>query len=193
MRLSKIYLIISCVFTLSTHPSSANEFGPALEYYLENEILHWSQSEIITSAIKTQNTNNENITQTQIDIMDISWRNNFGRPDIEPIASVLNNDTANFLREKIEESDDVIREIFIMDENGLNVAASHITSDYWQGDEAKFQKTYGTNVNNVHIGEVEFDDSTQSYLGQISITIVDPTTGKPIGAMTVGIDAESLL
>ena len=28
---------------------------------------------------------------------------------------------------------------------------------------------------------------------QISVTIVDPDTGAPIGALTVGVDAESLL
>jgi hypothetical protein len=37
----------------------------------------------------------------------------------------------------------MITEMFVMDAKGLNVGQSDVTSDYWQGDEAKWQKTYG--------------------------------------------------
>ena len=40
--------------------------------------------------------------------------------------------------------------------------------------------------------EIEFDESTQSYLAQVSVTLSDPSSGAPIGAMTIGLDAESL-
>ncbi len=33
-------------------------------------------------------------------------------------------------------------EVFVMDARGLNVAASDVTSDYWQGDEEKFSETF---------------------------------------------------
>jgi hypothetical protein len=80
-----------------------------------------------------------------------------------------------------------------MDRHGLNVAASAITSDMWQGDEAKFTETYSIGAGAVHFSEVELDESTQRYQAQISVTIVDPSSGEPIGAMTVGVDAEALL
>jgi hypothetical protein len=80
-----------------------------------------------------------------------------------------------------------------MDQHGLNVAASAMTSDMWQGDEAKFTETYSMGAGAVHFSEVELDESTQRYQAQISVTIVDPATGEPIGAMTVGVDAEALL
>ena len=111
----------------------------------------------------------------------------------DPIAPVLNNPVSDALRARIEASMGAMTEVFIMDEHGLNVAASAVTSDMWQGDEAKFQDTYGKGAGSVHIGEVELDESTQRYQGQISVTIVDPDTGAPIGALTVGVDAESLL
>ena len=44
-----------------------------------------------------------------------------------------------------------------------------------------------------HLSEVEFDESTQTYQGQISVTVTDPATGTPIGALTVGVDAEALM
>jgi hypothetical protein len=54
-------------------------------------------------------------------------------------------------------------------------------------------ETYGIGPDAVHFSEVELDESTQRYQAQISLTIVDPATGEPIGAMTVGVDAEALL
>ena len=80
-----------------------------------------------------------------------------------------------------------------MDAQGLNVAASGLTSDYWQGDEAKFTETYGKGAGAVHFGEVEFDESSQTYQAQISVTVTDPATGQPIGAITVGVDAAHLM
>jgi hypothetical protein len=80
-----------------------------------------------------------------------------------------------------------------MDAQGLNVAASGITSDMWQGDEAKFQKTYSVGADASHFGDVELDESSRRYQAQISLTIVDAASGAAIGAVTVGIDAEALM
>ena len=80
-----------------------------------------------------------------------------------------------------------------MDNHGLNVAQSVETSDYWQGDEAKWQKTYGNGSGDIHISEVEFDESTGSYQSQVSMPIKDPATGELIGAITFGINVQSLL
>jgi hypothetical protein len=80
-----------------------------------------------------------------------------------------------------------------MDRHGLNVAASAMTSDMWQGDEAKFTETYSIGAGAVHFSEVELDESTQRYQAQISRHHRRSVLGEPIGAMTVGVDAEALL
>ena len=80
-----------------------------------------------------------------------------------------------------------------MDNRGLNVAQSVETSDYWQGDEAKWQETFGNGSGDIHISEVEFDESTGSYQSQVSMPISDPDTGELIGAITFGINVQSLL
>ena len=89
------------------------------------------------------------------------------------------------------DSGDAITEIFVTDARGLNVAASDLTSDYWQGDEEKHSETYAQGTGGFYISEVELDDSTQRYQAQVSFTLVDPATGQAIGAVTVGVDAES--
>ena len=105
---------------------------------------------------------------------------------------MLNNPTSDFLRRHVEGSDGIMTEVFLMDGRGLNVAASDTTSDYWQGDEEKFSETYGLGAGSIHVSDIEYDDSTQTYQGQVSITIVDPASGEVIGAATVGLNAEML-
>lgn len=174
-------------------PAFADEFTPALQDFLDNQVTAWAQDEEIVNAINAQNERTAGYDQNMIDELDATWRAEVGASVTPTISPVLNNATAEFLRSQVEASGGMITEVFIMDMHGLNVAASDVTSDYWQGDEAKFSETYGRGAGANHIGDVEFDESTQTYQGQISLTIVDPSTGEPIGAMTVGVDAEALL
>ncbi|MEM8755288.1 MAG: hypothetical protein AAGF90_20180, partial [Pseudomonadota bacterium] len=73
---------------------------------------------------------------------------------------------------------------------GLNVGQSAKTSDYWQGDEAKWRETYLVGPDAIHVSDVEEDESTQTFQIQVSLPIVDG--GAPIGAVTVGVDVEHL-
>lgn len=174
-------------------PAMANEFAPAMEAYLDADIRTWSHSGEIVSAIAAQNAAHADLTQTDVEGMDASWRSEIGAGSTPTIDAVLQNAAADFLRDQVEASGGRITEVFIMDNHGLNVAASAMTSDMWQGDEAKFIETYSVGADAVHFSDVELDESTQRYQAQISMTIIDPDSGEPIGAMTIGIDAESLL
>ena len=78
-----------------------------------------------------------------------------------------------------------------MDQVGLNVAVSEPTSDYWQGDEAKWSQTYLAGAGAMHVSDVELDESTQTYQAQVSLTVVD-ASGAPIGAITFGVNVEYL-
>ncbi len=186
-------LVSTVAALLLAVPALADEFTPAFEAYLNDEISGWANGPEIVAAIKAQNAANAGLDQAQIDELDKTWRAEVGNASSALINGVLNNPTADALRAHVEASGGAITEVFVMDEHGLNVAASDVTSDMWQGDEAKFQDTYGKGAGSVHISEVELDESTQRYQGQISLTITDPDTGAPIGAITVGVDAESLL
>jgi hypothetical protein len=173
--------------------AAANDFAPAMEAFLDSEIRGWSQSSEIVSAIAAQNSTNGALDQATIDTMDAAWSAEIGAAATPTIDAVLQSAAADYLRSRVEASGGRITEVFIMDQNGLNVAASGVTSDMWQGDEAKFTETYAAGAEAVHFSDVELDESTQRYQAQISVTVVDPETGQPIGAVTVGVDAESLL
>ncbi len=186
-------LVVTVAICALMSPAFANEYMSAMEAYLETEITAWSNNPVLVAAIKSQNSETASLPQSEIDRLDQTWRAEVGSDSSELINSVLENEAANFLRQRIEEADGAISEIFAMDARGLNVAASNATSDYWQGDEPKFQESYGFGVGSVHYGEIEFDESSQTYQGQISVVIVDPESELPIGAITIGVNAEALL
>lgn len=160
--------------------------------FYETNILAWAMSPIIVDAINAQNEVSADFDPARIDRLDRMWRDEIGAAERPTIDGVLNNQAADFLRRQVASSDGAITEVFIMDAQGLNVAASQVTSDYWQGDEAKHQATYGAGAGAVHFGDIELDESSQQYQGQISMTIVDSDTGQPVGAITVGVNASSL-
>lgn len=187
------HLLLAAGFILSTISASANEYKPAMQAYLESNVNAWAHSTVLLEAIRAQNTRTSGYDQAEIDRLDLVWRAEVGDSSSKMISGVLESKAASFLTVQMGNSDGVISEIFIMDARGLNVAASDVTSDYWQGDEAKFQKTFGAGPNSVHFGDVEFDESSQTYQGQLSIVIVDPDSNAPIGAVTIGLNAEALL
>lgn len=171
---------------------AADDFTPALEAYMTAEIAAWVTDPVLLDAIRAQNAVTGGWDQAMIDTTDQQWQAEVGQSGSALIASVLQNPAADFLRARVAASDGRITEAFVTDGKGLNVAASDATSDYWQGDEAKFQKVF-PDPEGHFISEVEFDESTQRYQAQISLTIADPATGEALGTITIGVDAESLM
>ncbi|MCK0094196.1 hypothetical protein MWU60_01330 [Yoonia sp. F2084L] len=174
-------------------PVHADETQQAMQAFLTDNIVSWASDPTIIAAIEAQNIETSGFDQAKIDELDRLWRGFFGIDDAEIIASVIRTPAADFLRAQVEQSGGAITEAFVMDARGLNVAASLPTSDYWQGDEAKFQQTFLVGETAVHFGDVELDASTQQAQAQVSMTIVNHDTGVAIGALTVGINLNALM
>jgi hypothetical protein len=79
-----------------------------------------------------------------------------------------------------------------MDQNGLNVGQSSITKDFWQGDEAKFQKTFQVSKDAIFIDDPEWDDEAKIWRAQVNFTLTDPSGATPIGAATVELNLTEL-
>ncbi len=183
--------IVTAIALAAALPAGANELEPQMREYASTNVAEWVANPVLVEAIRAQNGTTSGYSQADIDAMDQAWRAEVGTPDSATISPVMNNEASAFLRDIVEAQGGVVTEIFIMDSRGLNVAASDVTSDYWQGDEAKFQETYPKGAGAIHIGDVEFDESSQAYQGQISMTVVDPGSSEVLGAITVGVNAEA--
>lgn len=146
----------------------------------------------LVAAIKAQNGETAGMAEAAILAADKQWRAETSAAAKPTIAKVEANPASAVLKKAKADSKGLIDEAFAMDAKGLNVAMSDVTSDYWQGDEAKWSETFGKGPGARHVSEVDFDESSQSYVVQVSLTVVDPADGKPVGAITFGLNVEAL-
>ena len=161
--------------------------------FAQETVQGWVANDVVVQAIRQQNEKHAGLTQEQIDAMDKQWRAETGAASQPLISGVLANELSKYLADAKAESGGLVTEVFVMDNKGLNVGQSDVTSDFWQGDEAKWQKTYKVGPGALFIDEVEEDESTQTFQSQLSMSIIDPATGEVIGAITVGVDVGALL
>jgi opacity protein-like surface antigen len=177
---------------MSGAPAVAQDHvGPITEYVKAN-IEPWLADPIVVKAINDQNAAHAGLSQADIDELDKKWRAETEASSHPMIDGVLGNALSKFLVEKQAASGGMVTEIFVTDNKGLNVGQSSVTSDYWQGDEAKWEKSFGAGAGAVFVDEVEKDESTQTLQSQVSVAISDPATSQVIGAVTLGIDVGGL-
>jgi hypothetical protein len=172
--------------------ASANEYAPQLQRYLDERVRPFLNDPLIISSIREQNAAHASLTQAEIDTLDLQWRAEARAGGGPLIDASMGRDISRFLIERQAASEGLIAELFIMDDKGLNVGQSEPTSDYWQGDEAKWQKTFLVGPEAVFIDDIDFDDSSGMFLTQVNASIADPDTGEVIGAVTVGVNIEAL-
>ncbi|MEI4470635.1 hypothetical protein [Frigidibacter sp. MR17.24] len=161
----------------------------ALRDALGQWVTPWATDPAILAALRQANASHAALTLDDIAALDTAWAAEMNAPRHPTIDAVIDTPLSDLLRTKLAEAAGAIVEIIVMDDRGLNVAATDTTSDYWQGDEAKFTETFPKGFDAIHFGDVDFDDSTGQLVVQVSITVADPATHEPLGAMTVSFDA----
>lgn len=176
----------------SAAAAEEHEFAAPLSEIAEGLLQEIAQNPIIIAAVIEQNAKTGGYDAARIAELDKQWEAEVGAANRPLIDAALGGKASVALLAAQEAAVGLITELFVMDAKGLNVAQSTITSDYWQGDEDKFILSYGAGVDGVTFGEIEQDESTQAFQSQVSITIVDPANGAPIGAVTAGIDLAML-
>lgn len=186
-------MILGVPMIAPAQQSSVNEheYGAVVLEYAENELQEWINDPVIIYAIKEQNARNKDVSKLKIKRLDKQWIEG-GRYG-PMLLELLDRQASVIARDRRELSNGVVNEIIVMDDIGMNVAISDPTSDFFQGDEAKWLETYLVGPDAVHIGDLEFDDSTQKVQTQVSLTVTDPETGQAIGAVTLGISLEKLV
>ena len=195
MLLGRLLLAAASTVALSGAVAAAEPAKPDIQKLVTpdviKEIRTWIESDIVRISIDTQNKRLSKLDQATIDTLDQQWVKERESEDKPLIAATLSNPLSIYLSRMQGRSLGLYAEIFIMDQNGLNVGQSSITSDFWQGDEAKFQKTYDVAPDAVFIDEPEFDDEMKVWRGQVNFTVTD-TDGKSIGAATVELNLTEL-
>ncbi len=184
--LSKIYYIFAGFLILGVTSAFAAEKAPQKVIDLANSsLVAYGQEPIIVQAVKEENANGK--TLAEIKALDEEWKRTPGVADY--MKALIVSECGKYVN-KIITSKPWIAEIFVMDNQGANVAMTDKTSDYWQGDEAIFIQSFKNSQGTIYISNVEFDDSTQAYVAKVSIPVKDGE--KAIGVITFSIDVNKL-
>lgn len=149
-----------------------------------SEIREWFKKPVVYISIDAQNKRYQSIASSEVDALDKQWRAERKKDDQPLIAAILSNPLSNYLTQIQAASGGLFTEIFVMDAKGLNVGQSAITSDFWQGDEAKYKNTYPKGHNAVFVDEAEFHEKSKTWRAQVNLTL-SSQNGQPIGAVTV--------
>ncbi|HEY7690662.1 MAG TPA: hypothetical protein VH835_18320 [Dongiaceae bacterium] len=164
----------------------------ALKELVASQLRAIAENPLVIDAVAQQNAANSAIAQPEIDKLDQQWRAEVDGQDKALISRVMATELSNYLKQVSDDAGGLYTEIIVMDGKGLNVGQSSVTSDYWQGDEAKWLKTYPVGADAVFVDEIEKDESTQQLQSQVSFSIVDPASHQVIGAITFGVNLDLL-
>lgn len=177
----KVFFLMAYLLTGTT---AYGEKAPDSLASLIPKLKAWGENPTLVQIVKEHN--ETNISLDEISKRDEVWKRTTGVDDF--MEGVLSNSGAIELK-KLEASLPFLFECFLMGNQGENISMTNKTSDYWQGDEAKFQKSFNGGAGQVHVGDVKFDESAQVYQVQISVPVTDGV--KAIGAITIGVDLDA--
>lgn len=185
-KFSYVMICLVLLISFAAAPLMAGEKAPEKAYDLAKGTLAALGSDpVIVKAVLAQNAKGQSLQEIQA--LDQKWMATAGIDDF--MKSLLESECAMRLAD-IQKADPFIVELFVMDNQGANVAMTDKTSDYWQGDEAKFKKSFNGGAGDIFVDVVNFDESSQAYLVQVSVPVQD--AGKVIGAITIGLDVDKI-
>ncbi|MEQ8354782.1 MAG: hypothetical protein RH942_04530 [Kiloniellaceae bacterium] len=158
--------------------------------YIVDEVRGWSNSPVVLMTLEASNTRYAGLDQAAIDALDRQWRAERESEDQPLITAVLSSPLSSYLTKIQARSRGLYTEIFVMDAKGLNAGQSAITSDFWQGDEGKWQKTFQVGPNAIFIDDIEINEDTGTENAQLNLPIVQE--GRVVGAITVEVNVTEL-
>ncbi|ALN19513.1 transporter substrate-binding domain-containing protein [Ectopseudomonas mendocina] len=192
---------------LQQHPDFLNAFNRQVEHcaprgstltdaeahYLRQltaqHLKRWAYHDELLNALRQAATRNTSIER--IRELDRQWQRERLLEEKPLIRRLLQAPASQLLANITRQHQPLFNEIFLSDQSGQLVAISEITSDYWQADEDDFQQAQRLVPGQVHIGNVEYDGSTQSFQSKVSAPIHDPEDGRLLGVLSLGINIET--
>ena len=153
-----------------THAAAVKQAG-----YARVALAHAIASDPeVRKAVAAKNAEGE--TPAAVEGKDREWGSSPARR-----KAFTNGPCADRLR-AMTRDDPLVVEVILMDERGANVCLTRETSDYWQGDEAKWEKTF-VEGHDPFVDEPAFDASSATYAVQLSVPVAQGA--RRIGALTI--------
>ena len=166
---------------LSAQIDAAAGVSDAVKAYVKSTLLPLCGNDVFAAEVAGQNA--KGATPDEIKALDEEWIN--AEEELPMHGEKTGNACAVEIK-KIVQSNPALVEVFVMDDQGANVGQNVLTSDYWQGDEAKFTAVYNQGKGGVWFGAVEYDKSANMEEQQVALPVID-ASGKVIGAVCFGL------
>jgi len=147
----------------------------------------------ISDAVRAtaEKANQENsLNQSEIASLDKQWMAaDAADNDTQPlVSSVLNNELSAVLTRFKEKFPQHV-EVFLTDRQGVNVAATNRTSDYYQGDEKWWQTA---SQQGMYIGQPEFDESSNTVAINMATAIYAQNSSDVVGVLRTTVNFNTL-
>ncbi|MFB3818188.1 MAG: hypothetical protein ACE147_11030 [Candidatus Methylomirabilales bacterium] len=168
----------------ATHAQRAFEISPAVQAEIDRQksvIAAWAASPEVVSAVREQN------ARGPIPGMDNAKWKATRRADLT-VRGFQMNPAGRFLKRKLDESGVTYSEAFLSAARGEKVAFVEKTTSYIHKGQPKFDVPFQTGQ--TWQGKPELDDSSQMYMLQLSVPVLDQA--KPIGVLVVGVNVSHL-
>jgi hypothetical protein len=124
------------------------------------------------------------------DAIDREWQRDSG--GTAKRLDLLNSPASRFLAD-LSRNDPVLREILVTDRYGRLVAASNVTSDYMQADEAWWSEAYDQGRGRISVSDVRRDESAGVYAFEISVPVSSAESDEIQGVMKIVADSREML
>ena len=151
--------------------------------FSEEVLVPFGRNAVVIGAVRAQNA--RGVSLDQIKSIDRDWIATEGVTRF--MLNIMSNDCALALY-NLQARYPFIVESFVTDNKGANVGLTAKTSDYWQGDEAKFTQVYRDGAGGVLYGDMEYDESSGEIVIQVSVPVMDGN--RAVGTITFSISLD---
>jgi hypothetical protein len=144
-------------------------------------VQHMALNPLLVKAVRRQNA--QSLDAATIEQRDREWRTS---GDDDPLKRALQSGDHAVVMQRFVEQDPALSGALLADNQGANVATYRLADDYWQGDEAEWEKTYNKGEGQVYVSPLQLNEET----GVISMYVAAPVLdrSKTIGVLVVGVN-----
>jgi Cache domain len=133
----------------------------------------------------------QSVDQRQIEALDAEWQKTRKLP--AALSGLLSNPASRFITD-VAKQDPLYREILITDRHGRLIAASELTTDYYQADEGWWKQALDDGRRGrIFVSDVRLDESAGVYAFEIAVPISAPDSDELAGVMKIIASSHEML
>jgi hypothetical protein len=133
----------------------------------------------------------QTVDQRQVEALDRQWQQERKVPP--GLAGLLTSPASRFVSD-VAKQDALYREILVTDRHGRIVAASGVTTDYYQADEGWWQQALDDGRRGrIFVSDVRLDESAGVYAFEIAVPVAAPDSDELVGVMKIVASSQEML